>query len=348
MTALRRAAVAAVVAVLVVPGCDGEPAVTDAVPGLSVLSLLAEVPEHGRYAVHIPGERPTHPAREERGRFWRVGDDVVTRADPFDEGTVRQEVARLRRRIDAMVREAEESTDTTDMPPQALFLLSENRYDGRDFQYDLLSLVKAAMGPLAEPVNPLIGRAREACGRALEAHRARVERSVVRLRPAFRREADGREAWTIETEPLGKDAEQTRREAVRACGADEDTSTPTACALRIERTATTVSLHLLPYCSFDPADRERPFFAVTAERAAVGPRPSHLEPVSAFDPVSRFLLKVSQCGGLPWEYSDFAAADTYTPPDHEDYLGPTYFVSEYLCEAEVPADRREEARREGS
>ena len=80
-----------------------------------------------------------------------------------------------------------------------------------------------------------------------------------------------------------------------------------------------------------------------AMRVGVGrppKQPGKVEVADGFEPVSRFLLKVSDCGGLPWEYSNFAAGNTFTPPTDEDYRGPTFFVTSYWCEDEVPANER--------
>jgi hypothetical protein len=72
----------------------------------------------------------------------------------------------------------------------------------------------------------------------------------------------------------------------------------------------------------------------------VGPPPPEPDPAPADDVVriNDFLLAVSACRGVPWEYSNFAASDDYDGPD--EHLGPSPFSEAWFCEREVPADRR--------
>ena len=64
--------------------------------------------------------------------------------------------------------------------------------------------------------------------------------------------------------------------------------------------------------------------------------PAEPHPASGFDPVNLFIMKISECGALPWQYSNFAAGNTYSPPDDTLYLGPTSLGFDYLCEWELP------------
>ena len=59
-------------------------------------------------------------------------------------------------------------------------------------------------------------------------------------------------------------------------------------------------------------------------------------PAPLLDGMGAFFVAIDRCGELPWMYSNFAAANSYTSPDEPTYIGPGPFGDAPVCEADVP------------
>jgi hypothetical protein len=55
-----------------------------------------------------------------------------------------------------------------------------------------------------------------------------------------------------------------------------------------------------------------------------------------------YLVAIGVCKELPWIYSNFMAGDNYYNPSSGGYAGPIFLSSDWLCEDEVPEERRED------
>lgn len=86
------------------------------------------------------------------------------------------------------------------------------------------------------------------------------------------------------------------------------------------------------------------FAVVMWSDESVGPPPNNPNPAPLLTLRGSYLTAISVCGELPWIYSNFAAADTYSDPDSGGYDGPSVFASGWYCQDEVPEERRNEGR----
>jgi len=304
-------------------------------------SLLSFLPDHvrsGRYAF-----RRSHPDRYEspqtrvrRGVFWRTASgNAYTRHEPYDEALVARLVEPVVRRArtryaKALAREKPEPGDGDIR--KFLPLLGGDFYRGSEYQYTLFGTLYVLLLPRIEGTS--LYDADERCARAFDAHYAVARNAVAALRPQF--VAHGaRDRWYVDVTALREDTAASRRGAERACGRDElaayDPEPPRR--LAIERWDRGVAV-------LDPDDPESRPQVVEVTPGDVGPPPAEPRRDHGDPSVLAFLLAVNACRSLPWEYSNFAAADSYTSPGSRYYNGPNPFMGRWVCEQDVPDDER--------
>lgn len=336
--------------------CDGgNRALGRDVKGTPLLGLLERIPESGRFEV-VPGARRptaavTPPAT---GSFWRTGDDAVyTRVEPFDSEVVRREVDGLldRRRARMATRQPpkDEAQEGKDIDPDYFLMLDDDYYRGDQFQYTLGELV-AGTSDVTPPMVTLGVEEGSGCDKALESHRETVRDEVAGLESRFVPSGNGAQVWVVTVETILRLTEESRVHVIAECRdlIDEDARDPRVLERRdwaepasfhIERTATSVAVHYRgDGVGSILGDHTMVTMRVVGGKA--GDRPKNVSPADAFDVVNAFLLKVSQCRALPWEYVDFAAADSYVRPVSERYEGPTPLLGGYACEHEIPESER--------
>jgi hypothetical protein len=326
--------------------------------GRPLLGLLERIPESGRFEV-VPGARRptgavTPPAA---GSFWKSGDDAVyTRVEPFDRGVVHREVDgvldRRRERLATRPPPKDEAQEGKDVDPDHFLMLDDDYYRGDQFQYTLGDLV-AGTSDVTPPVITLGITEGSACDKALESHRKAVRDAVAELEPRFVPSGNGAQAWVVTVESLLRLTEESRVRATDACRdlMDDEARDPTLlehrnraepASFHIERTATTVTVHYRGD-GIDSTYGDHTLVTMRVVGGKAGARPKQASPADGFDAVNAFLLKVNRCGALPWEYVDFAAADSYVRPASKRYEGPTPLLGGYACEHEVPESERAEA-----
>lgn len=297
----------------------------------SLLSLLPSVERLGAGAFQVMAAEDlegTHLAANVSGWFWTTDGGVYTRVD------IDRDV------IDGHVDDVLNRPDRQTIEPAAsdLLYLQDDYYRGDEFQFGIGHLL-VRLG-FASPSPALEGGLVEECGAALEVLEAAVLDHAAALEPTFAPAGDG-EVWEFPLDELSRrtTTEQARVNDVCAATSSDDEYVP-ARRLRFERSGDSLDVIIDPGIYTEPVDVVALSFHVEpAAEAPAPPAEPHL--ADGFDLVSVFTMKISECGALPWEYSNFAAGNTYRPPDGNDYLGPSFFVSDYLCESELPDDLNE-------
>ncbi len=156
-------------------------------------------------------------------------------------------------------------------------------------------------------------------------------------------DGDGTE-WYFPVDELRTALERPREEYVAACevlGAEEPDYVA-AQTLRFERRSGDgwEELRIFHDTGSGSTRREREILRIrSVPGASDRPLPAP-DPAPMLTMQSYFLMKADECGGLPWEYSNFAAGNTYHRPDDALYIGPSEFSTDFLCEDEVPEEAR--------
>ncbi len=298
----------------------------------SLLSLLPSVERLGAGAFQVMAAQDlegTHLAANVGGWFWAADGGVYTRVD-IDRDLIDGQVDDVLNRPDRQ---------TVDPAASDLLYLQADYYRGDEFQFAIGHLL-ARLG-FASPSGPLEGAPAEECGAALVGLEAAVLDHAAAFEPSFEPAGD-REVWELPLDELSRRTTTEQARVADVCAAPpSDDEYLTALRLRFERSDNRLDVVIDPGIYTEPVD----VVVLTLQvgpATEVPPAPAEPHPADGFDPVSVFIMKTSQCGTLPWEYSDFAAGNAYSPPDATDYLGPTLFVSDYLCESELPDDLNEE------
>jgi len=294
----------------------------------SLLSLLPSVETLDEGAFHISAPEDlegTHLAATASGWFWSTEDSVYTRVE------IDREV--VDGHIDAVL--ARPGRQTIDPAASDLIYLRDDYYRGDELQFGIGRLV-TWLG-FASPVESIAFPLVEECRAALDALEGAVSELAAALEPAFE-PAGHVEAWEFPLDELERRTATERARITEVCTSEtSDDDHDARPGLRFERSGDRLDVLIDPGIYTSPVD-VLALTVVVEPAAAVPDPPVEPDPADAFDPVNVFIAKINECGGLPWEYSNFAAANSYSAPDADDYLGPTFFVSDYVCESEVPQD----------
>jgi hypothetical protein len=305
---------------------DGS-ALDRAIDDRSLLSFLPAALDHtgGRFEVTSFEVEDQHLTAHARGDFWKTSGANIYTAVDLRRTVVDRELASLLAR-----------PSRRDIQPGSEGLLSfdASYYRGDEFQYGFGTLVEAlGIGAVTTDVG-LSPPA--ACRDALTNTGPSIGEVANRLTPHFVADGDG-ETWRV---PIGKLLASTasaRNNVIRACGTTNDYVPKWT--LRIHRRTDSLRVYFDPGTSTEPREQEVLQVAVS-DLGRPPSAPVHPKPASAFAPANVFILKVAECGTLPWEYSNFAAGDSYTSPSDSEYVGPSAFSTDFLCAPEVPADQR--------
>lgn len=294
----------------------------------SLLSLLPSVERFGAGAFHVMAAEDlegTHLAANVSGWFWTTEGGVSTRVD-IDRDEIDGHVDGVLNGPDR---------ETIDPGVSDFVYLHADYYRGDEFQFGIGHLL-VRLG-FASPNAPLEGVLADECGLALEGLEAAVLDHAAAFEPTFEPAGDG-EVWEFPLDELSRRTMTERARVNDVCAAvSSDDEYLLARRLRFERSGASLDVIIDPGIYIEPVDVVA--LTLQVEPAVETPDPpAEPDPADGFDPVSVFLMKISECGALPWEYSNFAAGNTYSPPEANDYLGPNFFVSDYLCESELPDD----------
>ena len=317
----------------------------------SLLSLLPAEVTSGRYEVRTRYRNDPKPARRWSGVFWRTSTgNAYTRSEPYDSALVRREVRglldRLRAARDRALAAAEARGERIDPHAEesgALYapLFAAEPYGGAEFQLTLADVVLPYLG--VPDVLMLAFDVGSPCPGALARHRAAVRAAVGRVRPAFVPGRNGRDTWRLSLATLYDATATTRNEAAEACGSTAEAmrySRPHKDVVVVTRWATGIEVDV--EVEGEVVFRDRSPMVIHVTPADVGPPPERPRPSPGPALVDEFLLAVNACGRLPWEYSSFAASDTYTSPENTgDYAGPNLLTLEWVCDPAVPDVQRE-------
>lgn len=347
--ARRRAILVAVALALLLtaPACTTEPEpaalLDEALVGRSLASLVRDLPVEGSFELRPADRQETTNLSRMRGEFWRTSSgNAYLRVKPFD----RRLVARLAAEVVGRSDEARSKAKTEeDQEGLKLLLLHKDFYRGDEYQLTVGDLV-ISTGALRAGSGSGIPEVLDAdCRKAVQAHNAAVRRYADDLKPAFVREGVS-EVWRLDLEAAAAATGQTARAAGNKCadtsGDDRDSGEdpPHLRAIQFERTHDTVTVRT----ASDGSATERDVLLTLMVRPAnAGTPPVKPRPTNAFRKDNQFLLRINECGALPWEYVDFAAADSWVPPHSERYVGPTLLGDRYACEAEVSPEDKEDA-----
>jgi hypothetical protein len=166
-----------------------------------------------------------------------------------------------------------------------------------------------------------------ACRAAVDEIRSEF-RSTPPPEPRWEPQSDSIETWDYPVRTVPE---------LPACVTDSfDDANPDGTALRLERDRAAGTLEIL----LDPGHYTEARFDRLLLFVVTADAPSDVAPpaptATIFDSASMFLLAANDCGALPWAYSNFMAANSYTGPDDSSYLEPGPFTSGYACADEVP------------
>jgi hypothetical protein len=302
-----------------------------ALDGLSVLALSATAGrlDEGEFAL-FPGDTP---AALVAGHWWStVGGNVYTRVD-LDTGLVAAEMGRL----------VEEVLDPSD-ERLAEVLGFRDHYRGREFQLGLEDFIPAGPPPpdamaLLRLLYDGAGAAAlaevEECGNRVADFAVASDRFVLGLQPVFITLDSGEEEWLFPTASYLESVAPERTAAAAACNPlFELVADPAGQSLRLVRASegSVERLDLLIDSGIYAEPREERAITLWIEPSSGSQiAPSKPAPAPMFTTLNQFLLAINQCGELPWIYSNFAAANTYTSPDDEGYEGPTPFDTYFPC-----------------
>lgn len=346
----RRAAilVAVALALSLTAACAAEPEAAalldEALVGRSLASLVRDLPAEGRFELRPAERQETTNLSRMQGEFWRTASgNAYLRVQPFD----RRLVARLAAEVVGRSDEARSKSKTEeDQEGLKLLLLHKDFYHGDEYQLTVGDLV-ISTGALRAGSGSGIPEVLDAdCSKAVHAHNAAVRRYADDLEPTFVREGIS-EVWRRDLEAAAAATGQTARSAGNKCadtsGDDRDSGAdpPHLRVFEFERTLDTLTVRA---ASDGPATERDLLLTLMVRRANAGTPPVKPRPANAFRKDNQFLLRINECGALPWEYVDFAAADTWVAPHSERYVGPTLLGDRYACEAEVsPEDKADAA-----
>jgi hypothetical protein len=293
----------------------------------ALLSFLPAALDHtgGSFEVESFALERGHLTPHARGNFWTTpGGNVYT-------------VVNVRRSVvDRALASLLARPGRRDIKPgsQSLLALDRNYYRGDEFQYGFGALVLVlGIGSVSvdagfSPPAP--------CRDAYVRSQRGIRKAANRLTPHFVTDGDG-ETWRVPVGDLLASTASARKQVIRACGTTDD-YTP-KWTLRMHRRADSLRVFFDPGNSTEPTEQEVLRFTVSDLGHQPSP-PLHPKPAIAFASPNVFILKVSECGTLPWEYSNFAAGNRYTPPSDPEYFGPSVFSTDFLCGPEVPANER--------
>lgn len=319
----------------------------DAARGRSLVSLVADLPEEGRFELRSEKRQETTPMVPMTGVFWRTpSGNAYMRVKPYDRALVTRSADEVVARTDDARAEVDESTDPEAGEGLALLLLHDDFYRGDEHQLTVGDFV-VATGALHVGSGSGVAEVADAeCGRAAKAHDDAVRRWADTLEPGFRRNSDV-DVWKLDLDAGVTETAKTAAAAKEACrerGGDGDppADPPHVGGIEIERRGRTVSVVVVDD-EWEADDRDVPF-TIEVRDGDAGEPPDEPKPANAFAEDNQFLLRINHCEALPWEYVSFAAADSWVPPDSERYVGPTLLGDEYACEADVsPQDKAEAA-----
>jgi hypothetical protein len=219
-------------------------------------------------------------------------------------------------------------------------LLAREHYTGSEYQVTLRDLIAAAgVVPSVESVLSLLPLVPEAgaCRDALTRAEKPLDAAVEKLRPAFVR-TGAREEWRLSLEPLGPEITALHHAIESDCKIGLSKVWLQGRGLRFERSVDSGRRRLSIFDTRSAGEQaeERPVAELTIwEDETIPPPPAKPSPARLADKIALFRLKIQQCHGLPWEYSEFAASDTWIPPSSSEYLGPTPLSGRYSCEDEA-------------
>lgn len=298
-----------------------------AAPGdRSLLSLLRTVQstDRGTFRVRAPEDlEGTHLVANSSGWFWTTAEGVYTRID-VDRSAVDRHVD------DVLARRAREALDPA---VSELIYVDDEYYRGDEFQFGVGHLV-ARLGFASQPDSPTSWPMDERCRAALGALEAAVTEEAATLEPRFQPRGDT-EVGEFPLDTLERRTTTQRARMTDACPSETGDDFVPRPALRFERTDDGLDVIVDPGIYTSRVEVVAVRLEVSRGGAVPDP-PVTPDPADGFDAVNVFIMKIGECGELPWEYSNFAAGNTYSPPDADDYLGPTAFVTDYLCESELP------------
>lgn len=313
----------------------------------SLLSFLPDDVVSGRWSFRLRPRYDPRPAPRWSGVFWRTADgNAYTRSEPYDVALVRRAVRPLAERLERQRLEWEAdagSEDEPEMDPERFApLLTGEFYDGAEYQITLDDVLLPYLGVPGAGMRSVM--ADDPCPDAIDRHYEAVRDAVARLEPAFEPGQDGRDTWRLDLAALHLATDATRDEAAEACNANGESMGPSrrraGSAVLITRWARGVQLVIDN--KGEPAFRDRTPTIIDVLPGDAGPPPSAPRPATGPPMLHDFLRAVAACRALPWEYSNFAAGDSYTSPeDVDDYLGPNVFTHEWVCERDVPDDKRQ-------
>jgi hypothetical protein len=294
----------------------------------SLLSFLPAALDHvgGSFEVQSFAVENRHPTPHVRGSFWTTSGGNVYTAVNVRRAIVDRELASLLAR-----------PGRRDLKPGAdeLLSLDGTYYRGNEFQYGFGALVEE-LGIGAVTTDGALSPS-AACRDALTSGPVMAE-AANRLTPHFVTDGDG-ETWRVPIGDLLASTKSARDKVIRACGTTDDGGFVPKWTLRLHRRADQLRVLFDPGNSTEPTEQE--VLRITVSDLGHPPSPpANPKPANAFTPANGFILKVAECGTLPWEFSDFAAGNTYTPPNDPEYIGPSVFSTDFLCAPQVPADKR--------
>jgi hypothetical protein len=328
----RRGIVVLTTAIAII-GCSGthagnNPTALDkTIDDRSLLSFIPAALDHtgGSFEVRSFSLEGGHLTPHARGHFWTTpGSNVYTAVN------VRRAV------VDRAVESLLARPGRRDINPDVDALLSPDGtyYRGYEFQYGFGTLV-LVLGIGAVTTDAGLSPP-ATCREALERSDRGIRKAANRLTPRFVADGDG-ETWRVPVGDLLASNESARNQVIRACGTTDDYVSKWT--LRMHRRADTLRVFFDPGNSTEPTEQEVLQFTVS-DFDHQPSRPAHPEPAIPFTTPNLFILKVSECGTLPWEFSNFMAGNRYTPPNDPEYVGPSVFSTDFLCAPEVPADKR--------
>ena len=316
----------------------------------SLLSFLPDDVRTGRYSIPVEGRfQNESPVQNRVGVFWRTSSgNVYTRTEPYDEELVRREVRALvehfeRRREESHARARAEGRDPEKGPEgydvdeeQVGPLQAGVFHDGAEYQWPFWEVVL----PMVRPVLSQRVFVDRDCRAAVEELEQAVREQVNALVPDFR-PAGARERWTLDVRPMRTATAGLADAARSTCGTPTDSGTyrERAVVLHVERARHGLWLGLV-----DEDGDVGKWGEVRVTPADAGPPPVAPDPAPRHPALNDFLMAVAACRALPWEYSDFAASDSYYPPYSDEYNGPTaMFPAQWVCPEDVPQEDVERA-----
>lgn len=298
----------------------------------SLLSLLPSAERFGRGAFQIRAPEDleqSHLAANVNGWFWTTKDGLFTRVD-IDRDLVDGHV-------DAVL--ARPKRQEVDPAASDLIYLNDDYYRGDEFQFGVGRLL-ARIGLGFQPDQRITDGMVKGCRSALAALDAAASEQAAALEPRFEPSGDG-EVWEFPLDELRRRTTTERARIADICTTEtRDNEFAPRPRVLFQRVGGRLDVIVDQGIRTDPPVEVRALTVLVEAAVAVPDPPGAPDPADGFDPVNGFILTIGECGGLPWEYSNFAAGNTYGAPEADDYIGPTAFSTDYLCESEVPEGER--------